>query len=90
MAIHDAAQPLVTIDAIDRCFADATEHNAAVLAVPCKPTIRSRTTASSWQTLDRSKLWDVQTPQILQPQMLRDEFKNAREKSCRRRRRLRR
>ena len=32
------------------------------------------------QTLDRSKLWDVQTPQILRPQMLRDGFKNANEK----------
>ena len=29
------------------------------------------------RTLDRSKLWDVQTPQILRPQMLRDGFANA-------------
>ena len=32
------------------------------------------------RTLDRSKLWDVQTPQILRPQMLRDGFKNANDK----------
>ena len=29
------------------------------------------------RTLDRSKLWDVQTPQVLRPQMLRDGFANA-------------
>ena len=40
VAIHDAARPLVTIDAIERCFADAAQHGAAVLAVPCKPTIK--------------------------------------------------
>ena len=82
VAIHDAARPLVTIDAIDRCFADAAEHNAAVLAVPCKPTIKESNDGEFVaKTLDRSKLWDVQTPQILRPQMLRDGFKNANEKN---------
>ena len=81
VAIHDAARPL-TIDAIDRCFADAAEHNAAVLAVPCKPTIKESNDGEFVaKTLDRSKLWDVQTPQILRPQMLRDGFKNANEKN---------
>jgi 2-C-methyl-D-erythritol 4-phosphate cytidylyltransferase len=82
VAIHDAARPLVTIDAIDRCFADAAVHDAAVLAVPCKPTIKESNDGEFvLKTLDRSKLWDVQTPQILRPQKLRDGFKNANEKS---------
>jgi len=81
VAIHDAARPLVTMDAIDRCFADAATHDAAVLAVPCKPTIKESNDGEFvLKTLDRSKLWDIQTPQILRPQMLRDGFKNANEK----------
>ena len=81
VAIHDAARPLVTLDAIDRCFADAAEHNAAVLAVPCKPTIKESNDGEFvLKTLDRSKLWDIQTPQIMRPQMLRDGFKNANDK----------
>jgi len=81
VAIHDAARPLVTIDAIERCFADAATHDAAVLAVPCKPTIKeSEDGEFVLRTLDRSKLWDIQTPQILRPQMLRDGFVNANEK----------
>lgn len=81
VAIHDAARPLVTLDAIERCFADAAQHDAAVLAVPCKPTIKeSEDGQFVKQTLDRSKLWDVQTPQILRPGMLRNGFKNANEK----------
>jgi len=82
VAIHDAARPLVTIDAIERCFADAAKHDAAVLAVPCKPTIKESNDGEFvLRTLDRSKLWDIQTPQILRPQMLRDGFVNANEKS---------
>lgn len=78
VAIHDAARPLVTVDAIERCFADASEHDAAVLAVPCKPTIKESSDGEFvLRTLDRSKLWDIQTPQILRPQMLRDGFANA-------------
>ena len=81
VAIHDAARPLVTMDAIEKCFADAAEHNAAVLAVPCKPTIKESNDGEFvLKTLDRSKLWDIQTPQIMRPQMLRDGFKNANQK----------
>ena len=79
--IHDAARPLVTLDAIERCFADAAAHDAAVLAVPCKPTIKESNDGKFvLRTLDRSKLWDIQTPQILRPQMLRDGFVNANQK----------
>ena len=81
VAIHDAARPLVTLDAIERCFADAAAHDAAVLAVPCKPTIKESNDGKFvLRTLDRSKLWDIQTPQILRPQMLRDGFVNANQK----------
>ena len=81
VAIHDAARPLVTRESIDKCFADAAAHDAAVLAVPCKPTIKESNDGEFvLKTLDRSKLWDIQTPQILRPQMLRDGFKNANDK----------
>ena len=81
VAIHDAARPLVTLDSIDKCFADASKHDAAVLAVPCKPTIKESNDGEFvLRTLDRSKLWDIQTPQILRPQMLRDGFVNANQK----------
>ena len=82
VAIHDAARPLVTRDSIFKCFADASEHDAAVLAVPCKPTIKeSEDGEFVLRTLERAKLWDVQTPQIIRPQLLRDGFQNANEKN---------
>ena len=39
-AIHDSARPLVALEDAARCFADAQEHGAAVLAVPCKATVK--------------------------------------------------
>ena len=82
VAIHDAARPLVTLEAIDRCFADAAEHDAAVLAVACKPTIKESNDGEFvLKTLDRSKLWDIQTPQIVRPQLLLDGFANANKKN---------
>lgn len=87
VAIHDAARPLVTRDSIYRCFSDAAEHGAAVLAVPCKPTIKESADGEFvLKTLDRSRLWDIQTPQIMRPQMLRDGFANANKKGERPRR----
>ena len=82
VAIHDAARPLVTRESIFTCFADASEHGAAVLAVPCKPTIKESADGEFvLQTLVRSRLWDVQTPQIMRPQLLRDGFANANAKN---------
>ena len=82
VAIHDAARPLVTPESIFACFADAAAHDAAVLAVPCKPTIKESNDGEFvLKTLERAKLWDVQTPQIIRPQLLRDGFANANKKN---------
>lgn len=66
VAVHDAARPLVTLDAVHRCLADAAEHGAAVLAVPMKATVKeSEGGEFVLRTLQRSRLWEVQTPQVI-------------------------
>jgi 2-C-methyl-D-erythritol 4-phosphate cytidylyltransferase len=48
-----------------KCLEDAQEHGAAVLGVPVKPTIKEvGPDMMVERTLERSKLWDVQTPQV--------------------------
>lgn len=50
---------------------DADEHGAAVLGVPVKPTIKQVGADHMVElTLDRSKLWDVQTPQACPPRTI--------------------
>jgi 2-C-methyl-D-erythritol 4-phosphate cytidylyltransferase / 2-C-methyl-D-erythritol 2,4-cyclodiphosphate synthase len=62
--IHDAARPFLSSDLISRAIAAATEHGAAVPAIPVTDTVKvvdARNMVS--ETLDRSRLRTVQTPQ---------------------------
>lgn len=48
-----------------RCFADALAIGAAVLGTPVKPTIKEvDKDLNVIKTLQRAKLWEVQTPQV--------------------------
>src|SRR2546430_11748097 len=68
VAIHDAARPLVSCDLIDRTFAAAIEHGAAVPALSVSLTIKQAAgplPAKVQRTLARNELWAMQTPQIM-------------------------
>ena len=44
---------------------DANEHGAAVLAVPMKATVKESADGHFvLQTIDRSRLWEIHTPQV--------------------------
>ena len=78
VAVHDAARPLVTLENINECLCDAATHGAAVLAVPMKATVKESEDGEFVQrTLQRSKLWEIQTPQVIRPQLLRDGFEKV-------------
>src|SRR5579875_1822610 len=67
--VHDAARPLATADLFTRslaALADAPEADAVIAAAPVTDTIKElcddrRTVA---RTLERTRLWAVQTPQV--------------------------
>jgi len=72
LAIHDSARPLCALADARRCFNDAKKHGAAVLAVQSKATIKEvNKDLSIDKTLDRSRLWEMQTPQVVRPDLLR-------------------
>jgi len=80
VAIHDSARPLVLLDDVHQCLADGAEHGAAVLAVPMKSTVKeSEDGEFVAQTLVRSKLWEIQTPQVVRPEVLREGFRKVAE-----------
>lgn len=75
VAVHDSARPLVTPADIAKCLDDAYQVGAAVLAVQVKPTIKEvDQNLMVIKTLQRSKLWEVQTPQVIRPALLRTGF----------------
>jgi len=65
VVIHDCARPFLTFDLLSQGLDAAVETGAAAAAVPVKDTIKlcddSRTVR---ETLDRQRLWAVQTPQV--------------------------
>ncbi|KAG5181396.1 2-C-methyl-D-erythritol 4-phosphate cytidylyltransferase-domain-containing protein [Tribonema minus] len=78
VCIHDAARPLVTKECIYQVLRDAEEHGAAVLGVPMKATVKeSEDGQFVLRTIDRSRLWEIQTPQVIKPALLREGFERV-------------
>ena len=62
--IHDGARPFVTEDIIRRVIESVKRYGSGVAAVPCRDTIkRTDGNGQVLETLDRSTLWQMQTPQ---------------------------
>ena len=72
LAVQDGARPLVTPELIDSVIAAAARCGAAAPAVPVKDTIKCvREDGAVAQTLGRSALRAVQTPQVFTADVLK-------------------
>ncbi|MBF0569314.1 MAG: 2-C-methyl-D-erythritol 4-phosphate cytidylyltransferase [Candidatus Omnitrophica bacterium] len=75
--VHDGARPLVTRKVIEDGIAIAGECGAAVAAVPVKPTLKvvdPRTNLVS-ETLDRTLVWEIQTPQVFRREIIERAYR---------------
>ncbi|MCH9627325.1 MAG: 2-C-methyl-D-erythritol 4-phosphate cytidylyltransferase [Chlamydiales bacterium] len=78
VCVHDAARPFLTKEMIDRLLDAAEQAGAATVALPMKCTIKeSDPDGFVTQTLDRSRLWEIQTPQLLKKELLEQGFAYA-------------
>lgn len=76
--VHDAARPLVKPELFARVLEAARSTGAAVAALPCQDTIKqAREDGLVGRTLDRSKLWQVQTPQGFRMDLLQKALEQA-------------
>uniref|UniRef100_A0A7N0RGQ6 2-C-methyl-D-erythritol 4-phosphate cytidylyltransferase, chloroplastic n=1 Tax=Kalanchoe fedtschenkoi TaxID=63787 RepID=A0A7N0RGQ6_KALFE len=75
VCIHDSARPLVSSKDIEQVLKDGWVNGAAVLGVPVKATIKEANGESFVvKTLDRRTLWEMQTPQVIKPELLQKGF----------------
>ncbi|XP_021297227.1 2-C-methyl-D-erythritol 4-phosphate cytidylyltransferase, chloroplastic [Herrania umbratica] len=75
VCIHDSARPLVTSGDVEKVLKDGWLIGAAVLGVPVKATIKEANSESYVvRTLERKTLWEMQTPQVIKPELLRKGF----------------
>lgn len=73
--IHDGVRPLITREVIDRCCKYVPITMACVAAVPVTDTIkRADPSGFARETLDRSQLWSIQTPQAFSFTLIRKAY----------------
>jgi 2-C-methyl-D-erythritol 4-phosphate cytidylyltransferase len=81
VAIQDAARPCTTKALITATIGAARETGAAVAAQPVTDTIKESGDGKTiLRTLDRAKLWSVQTPQTFRVEVIRRAISAARQK----------
>jgi len=69
--IHDGVRPLVERGLIEAVAEAAKAHGAALAAVPVRDTLKIVEDGLASATVDRARLWQAQTPQGFQRDLLR-------------------
>ena len=77
IAIHDGARPLVSQEILRNTIARAALTGAAVPGVSVTDTIKRTEDGQTVETVDRSSLWAVQTPQVFEAGLIRGATQKA-------------
>jgi len=76
--VHDGVRPLVTQEILEESIHETANYGATVAAVPVKDTIKIVSKqAEVLETIDRSRVWAVQTPQTFTYDILRRAYEKA-------------
>ena len=82
--IHDGARACITTDLIEKCICEAEKYKACVAAVPVKDTIKiSDENGYAVNTPDRNTLWQIQTPQSFEYELIMDAYEKMIKDSAR-------
>lgn len=77
ICIHDSARPFVEAEHCLELLQEAALSKASALAVPAASTIKQVQGCQVLQTLDRSLLWEIQTPQAIDRRLLLQAYEFA-------------
>ncbi len=80
VCVHDAARPLITKKIVENVLLHAHKAGAAAAGMPLKFTIKETAADGTiLNTPDRSRFWEVQTPQAVRIELLKKGFAKAKE-----------
>ncbi len=80
VCVHDSARPFIGASLIRRAVESAEEIGAAAIGVRVKATIKvCNSEQMIVNTPDRSQLWEMQTPQVVRLNLLKEGFAIAQE-----------
>ncbi|MGD6994524.1 2-C-methyl-D-erythritol 4-phosphate cytidylyltransferase [Sutcliffiella horikoshii] len=76
--VHDGARPFISQEVIHSLVKKAAKEGAAIVGVPVKDTIKRVSKAGVVeQTVERSSLWSIQTPQAFRYPILKEAHDKA-------------
>lgn len=76
--IHDAARPLVSVKTIEKCCKETAKHGACAAGTTAIDTIKISEDGEFVDgTIDRNKIWQIQTPQCFNKEFILKCHKNA-------------
>lgn len=74
IAVHDAVRCCVRKEWVEECLEKASETGAAILACPVVATIKKVEDGKIIETVDRSNLYEAQTPQVFSAKVLKEAY----------------
>ena len=78
VAVHDGARPLLTHALIESTIISVQAHGTGIAATKVVDTIKeAHEDKTVIRTVDRTKLWAVQTPQTIRFSLLREAYTNV-------------
>ena len=80
--IHDCARPMIRRETIETLVSEVSQNKAVVVARPVTNTIRRKLTSdeiSQTETLPRTELWEMETPQSAPISWLIEGYERAKE-----------
>lgn len=75
--VHDAARPFIHQEMVQSLFKQAQQTKAAVVAIPAKDTMKRVKSGEVVDTFYRPEVWQVQTPQAFQVDVLQEAHNKA-------------
>lgn len=78
ICVHDAARPFLSAELVEKVLEAAFNVGAAAAAVPLKFSVKQAdSNGKVQQSLDRSTIWEMQTPQVVRKDLMMQGFKLA-------------
>jgi 2-C-methyl-D-erythritol 4-phosphate cytidylyltransferase len=81
--IHDCARPLVRVEQLVGLHKVVRKENAVVLAHRVNDTIKKHSDTGHLKTLDRDRLWAMETPQVFARELIVDAYAKVAKKKLR-------
>ncbi|QYA44689.1 2-C-methyl-D-erythritol 4-phosphate cytidylyltransferase [Macrococcoides bohemicum] len=75
--VHDAARPFVTQHTLNKLYESVQQNHSVIAGVKVKDTIKRVEDNLVIETLKRDVLWQIQTPQAFEYQLLIDAYNKA-------------